>query len=305
LYYVNQLLVANALLAVAFVYVGVAVVRRAMLPAERHPVAIMALAWFMIVMILFSFSATKNPHYVVLLLPPAVMTAVYGLERLLTMAPRRLTVGVYGVLVATALWALVPAVRSQLRYAFTDLATALVIVAMVAFVVLPWLLPRRITDRFAIVAFQPVVYGVAALMVLRILWVTLDGHPAEIRGGREIAKIILGGSARSFDYLYHRKNAGDAFQPQLDWYLGGWMSAWKQTKSYTPVALPVESDANLEDVMRTAAQATGTYVVYYHPGNDTYVGAVAEALSAWYRPVELDPASHYALFRRKASSTAP
>lgn len=305
LYYVNQLVVAHALIAVALLYVASTVLRRTLLPAERHPVAIMAVAWFLLVMLLFSISATKNPHYVVLLLPPAVMTAVYGLERLLTMAPRRLMVGAYGLVAASALWALVPYARANVRFVFQDSVVAFVLAGMVLLVVVPWLLPRRVTDNLSVRAFQPVIYGIAALMVLRVAWATVDGHPAEIRGGRAIAKIITGGSARTFDYLYHKHNAGDAFQPQLDWYLGGWMSAWKTTKSYTPIALPVEGDAGLDDVMRTAAQATGTYVVYYHPGNDAFVGAVTEALSAWYRPVDLDDAPHYSLYRRKASTTAP
>jgi hypothetical protein len=57
--------------------------------------------------------------------------------------------------------------------------------------------------------------------------------------------------------------------------------------------------------MRTAAGASGTYVVYYHPGNDIYVQAVTEALADAYRPVALDDAPHYTLYRRKAQNIAP
>lgn len=305
LYYLNQLAIAQPLLAAAMVYVAAAVVSRRLLPDVHQTSAISGIAWFVVTMLLFSVSATKNPHYVVMLLPAAVITAIYGLERILLHATRRLSVAVYGVVLASTVWAIMPDVRSSMRFLLQDPMVAVVVAVVVLLVVLPWVVKQSLIDRLAIILFKPVVYGVCALMLVRVTWFTVTGHAAEIRGGREIAKIIRGGSARTFDYLYHRHNAGDAFNPQLDWYLGGWMSAWMITKTYTPVALPVEADATLDDVMRTAAGASGTYIVYYHPGNDTYVPAVTEAVAGSYRPVALEDAPHYTLYRRKATNTAP
>lgn len=305
LYYVNQLVVAQPLLAAAMLFVAAAVVNRRLLPDAHQTSAISGIAWFVVSMLLFSVSATKNPHYVVMLLPSAVITAIYGLERILLHASRRLSVAVYGAVVASALWAVMPDVRSSMRFLLQDGMVAGVVAAMVLLTVLPWVIKRSVVDRLTISLLKPVIYGVCALMLIRVAWLTVGGHTAEIRGGREIAKIIRGGSARTFDYLFHRHNAGDAFNPQLDWYLGGWMSAWMITKTYTPVALPAKPEATLDDVMRTAAGASGTYVVYYHPGNDTYVQAVTEALADAYRPVPLDDAPHYTLYRRKAQNIAP
>ena len=305
LYYVNQLPVAHALTVVAMVYVAAAVVYRRLLPEPRQFAALLSVGWYVLVMLLFGLSATKNPHYVVMLLPPAVITAVYGLERLLMHATRRTMVAVYGIVLATSIWSLIPELRSSVRYVFSDVWVAIGLGLMAAMIVVPWFIPRRGVDRAAVSLFKPVVYGVCAAMVVRLLWISLQGHPAEIRGGREVARVMREGSARAFDYLYHRHNGGDAFNPQLDWYLHGWMSGWSITKSYTPMALPVEVDATLDDVQRTASQASGTYVVYYHRGNETYVQAVTEALSSSHRRVQLDGAPHYALYRRMASGRAP
>ncbi|MBU3742636.1 MAG: hypothetical protein FGM24_10190, partial [Candidatus Kapabacteria bacterium] len=233
LYYANQLPVAHALTAVALIYVAAAVVHRRLLPERRQVAALLSVGWYVLAMLLFSVSATKNPHYVVMLLPPAVITAVYGLERLLMHATRRTMVAVYGIVLATSVWSLLPELRASLRYVFVDTWVAAGVGLMVALTALPWLLPRRVVDRASVSLFKPVVYGVCAAMVARLLWMSLQGYPAEIRGGREVARVLLGGSARTFDYVYHRHNGGDAFNPQLDWYLHGWMSGWSVTKSYT------------------------------------------------------------------------
>lgn len=305
LYYVNQLLVGQPLIAGAMLYVLLAVVHRSILPDRNHRGALLSLMWFAIVMLLFSISATKNPHYVVMLVPPAVLTAVYGMERLLLHARRRTMVAVYGVLAAGVVWSMAPAVRASLRTAVMEPTGQLVLGAMLLLVILPWLLPRRIVDAVAVQGFRVVVFGVAGLMLARTTVVSMRPFYAEVRGGREVAEILLDGSARSFDYVFHRHNAGDAFNPQLEWYLGGWMTGWKSTKSYTPVALPVERDATLEDVMRTASTLRGTYVVYYHAGGTSYVGAVTEALDATHAVVMTDPGSHYTLYRRRARRIAP
>lgn len=305
LYYVNQLLVGQPLVIGAFVYVLFAVVHRTLLPTRKQVGALLALMWFVIGMLVFSVSATKNPHYVVMLVPPAVLTAVYGMEQLLLRARRRTMVAAYGLVLAMVIWALAPAVRASMRTAITDPIGQAVLGAMLLCMVLPWVLPRRAIDTVAVTGFRAVLYGVVAIMMVRSGYVMLRGQESDIRGGREVAEILLDGSARSFDYVYHRHNAGDAFNPQLDWYLAGWMTGWMPTKSYTPVTLPVEADASLDDVMRTAAMLRASYVVYYHPGDTRFVSAVTEALDASYSVVLLDRDAHYTLYRRRASRHAP
>lgn len=305
LYYVNQLMVSQALAVVAFLYVTVAAIRRTSLPERRHVAAILALAWFVLGMLAFSISATKNPHYVVMLVPPMVLTAVYGMERMLLSARRRMLVGAYGLVAAATVWSLAPAVRASMRTAIVDPVGQAVLGLMLLCMVLPWVLPRRVIDTVAVTGFRVVLYGVVAVMMVRAGYVMLRGQESDIRGGRDVAEVLLDGSARSFDYIFHRHNAGDAFNPQLDWYLAGWMTGWMPTKSYTPVALPVEGDASLDDVMRTAAMLRASYVVYYHPGDTRFVSAVTEALDASYSVVLLDRDAHYTLYRRRASRHAP
>lgn len=296
LYYVNQLFIGHALSVVAFVYVVMAVIWRSMLPTRTQQGAILAVAWFVAGLLIFSIAATKNPHYTVILVPAVVLVAVYGLERMLTGCVRRMIVVIYGLVSAVTLWSLLSFVRIGLRTMFVDTRVMLIVAFMAALAILPLVLPRRLVDRLSVQGYRTVIYGACAIMILRCVAVVMLGRPDDIEGGKAVAEALRERTAHTFVYLYHRQNAGDAFNPQLAWYTRGWMAGWNEGYTYTPVALNART---ADESTLIALTASGKQlIVYYHPGISKEVQAsVASTLAIGYVPLEMQT-PHYTVFRR-------
>ena len=296
LYYVHHLLRSNPFMVSAFVYVVVATVYRAALPAQQHRGAGQVVAWFVGLMLVLSIAATKNPHYVVMLLPAAALVSVYGYERLLatTVRGRRMVV-LFAALVIAVLVS-IDGIRQLVRQypleavAVVGLVAAVMIVTLVA--------PDGIRRRMMAYGYQSVLVVVLAVGVLRAMAFVVLGADHHVRGGRSTATTMLEQSqdGSSFTYLFHRYNAGDAMNPQLAWYLGGWMCGWVPSYTYTSVALPASSVDPAVVLQALAAQQS--WIVYYHPQAiaEDQQAIVDQILGALYR-VELKQ-GQYTLYRR-------
>lgn len=301
LYYVMQLILAHPFMASAFVYVLVATVLRTALPNHQHRGARPAVAWFVGLMLVLSIAATKNPHYVVMLLPAAALTAMYGYERMLatTVRGRRVVVAYAALLGATLLS--IDAVRHLMRqYAVeASVAAGVVVVMMVATMVATMVAPDGWRRRIMAYGDHMVLVTVLAVGVLRAVSFVALGSDHHVRGGRSTAATMLdqSQSRTSFVYLYHRYNAGDAMNPQLAWYLGGWMNGWVPGYTYTGVALPARSVDPAAVVQALAAQQP--WIVYYHPDaiDDAQQALVSQILRSLYT-VEHQH-GQYTVFRRR------
>lgn len=299
LYYVNQLILAHPVIIVALIYVVAAVFRRSLLPTQDEQTPVLILLWFLVSMIIFSLSATKNPHYVVMILPAAVLAAVYGLERIVTQGPRRLTLLALTMMFVSASYAMMPGLRAALKQPalLLDDTTMLIVLSINGLLIISALfLPLTIVDEWTIRSYRGVVIFVSVGALIRAVTVVWNGYPEQIRGGREIAVSLLeqASAIKQFTYLYHQRNAGDAMNPQLAWYTAGWMNGWDPKYRYTPAHMP-EKSADL-NVIASVAVSGASWVVYYHPGVDTLTQTeVTAGLAALYDVAVSNP--HYTLYQ--------
>lgn len=298
LFYINQLVIGNSVLAFGLIFVAVAMIKRHLLPPKTHQAAISIMTWFVISMLILSLSVTKNVHYTVMLLPPAVLLSVYAAERMLLHASRRLLIVSYGIVSALAMWAILPPLHRQaFRTAPFD-TVVLIESAILALVIgVGFVLPRKRLQSLALQLFKPVLYGVVALFLVRTSVLIVKGGEADMRGGRAVAAYLLDTTVPSFTYLYHKRNDGDALNPQLAWYLDGWMAGWMRGRSYIPVALPEDGVSDSVNVL--SVQATSVYVVYLNavrPQKDRLLNKVRMALAPTYRDKQFED---YTLFTRR------
>jgi len=298
LFYVNQLAVGNAVIVLAFIFLAVAIVKRVLLPKFSQQAQTSVLMWFVVVLLIFSFGATKNIHYAVMLVPAGVLLAIYAAERMLLLASSRTVVASYGIVSAIAIWALLPAAhRQSFRTSPFD---TLVLVEGILIVLIAgsgFLLPKKSTQKLALQMFKPVLYGVAGLFLVRTASIIIPGSENEVRGARAVATELLDTTTRSFTYLYHKRSDGDSLNPQLAWYLNGWMAGWTRGRTYKPVAMPEDAVTNV--VSALGLQGLSVYIVYLHaaqPNTVRLLDKVRIALAPGYDSKEYDD---YTLFKRR------
>ena len=297
LYYVNQLIIAQPMLIVAMVFVPMALLKRDLLPSRTDVLPAVVMLWFVAGMLVFSIAQTKNPHYVVILLPATVMVAVWAFDAVVMRAPVRYAGILYALIGVGTLWSLLRPLRATLNLGMFDPIVLLVLAAMALMAFAPFLLKRSTLEIIRERGYRPIVGVAIAGAAVSMALVVFSGRAEDIRGGRDVAEVLLDerSSAKSFIYLYHRTNAGDAMNPQLAWYTNGWMAGWREDHSYTPIHMP----PGVVDTKTLAmvASASEKWVVYYHPGQTReQLEAATNVLAVGYTP-HLE-APHYTLYRR-------
>lgn len=293
LYYINQLVLGQPLIVFGFFYVLALPIRRHALPGRRDTLAWITLLWFLGILFIFSIAQTKNPHYTVMLIPPAILLTVYGLERLLHTGSRRTIVIAYLFSVVAIIYSLVPSARSAIKMDPLGMWTIAILIVAVLATVFLLTFPNRAIDTLAVRGFRPVVYGITAIAFMHSIAIVWRGHEGQIIGGSDAATVLMESGSKSFVYLYHQQNDGDKFNPQLSWYTTGWMNGWLNNKTYVQAALPIDS----VDISTLAEVAVSSqpYVVYYHTDKQhDDVNEVVASLAVSY-DVVLD-ARHYTVF---------
>ncbi|MBI2793119.1 MAG: glycosyltransferase family 39 protein [Ignavibacteria bacterium] len=293
LYYINQLILGQPLIVFGFLYVLALPFRRHALPGREDTLAWTTLLWFLGILFIFSIARTKNPHYTVMLVPPAILLTVYGLERLLHTGSRRTIVIAYLFSVVAVVYSLAPSARSAIKLDPLGMWTIGILVVAVLATLFLLTFPNRAIDVLAVRGFRPIVYGITGIAFLHSIATVWEGYEGQIAGGSEAATVLLASGSNTFVYLYHKQNDGDRFNPQLSWYTAGWMNGWLDNKTYATAALPMDS----VDISTLAEVAVGNqpYVVYYHSDKQRDdVNDVVASLAASY-DVVLD-ARHYTVF---------
>ncbi|MBC8124490.1 MAG: glycosyltransferase family 39 protein, partial [Candidatus Kapabacteria bacterium] len=269
MYYVNQMFVSHPLLLVALVWTAYSVWKRQFIVVQSPLAYVVALLWFVIGIVIFSLAPTKNSHYIVMLLPAAVLVAVYGIERLVAEAPRRLVIATYCGIAILGLWSVMPGLRESLRSFQLNASTLPFVIVFILLCVLPFVLPKRMISTLSVSLFKPLVNSVVAIMILRAVWLIVVEPPPMITGGKEIASILNESTARTFGYVFHEQNAGDKFNPQLAWYTDGWMAGRIGGRSVSPFAMRRDS---VDDVHLSKAATSGLpFIVYYHAGMSSQI----------------------------------
>jgi 4-amino-4-deoxy-L-arabinose transferase-like glycosyltransferase len=261
LYYINQLVVSQPFVIIGLLFIPIVAIRRQLMN-WTSPAAVLSFVWVTASLVVFGLAATKNPHYVVLLLPQAILVSVFALERLMVHAPRKLTAWLLVAIIGALVWSVAPAVRVWAKG--DGLVVVLSGVAVVILILLMLMSRPRLVDALVVRGFRPVVYGITIVLgALLIIRIAVRPDPL-ITGGREIAGQLAERGVHSFVYAYHKHTDADSLNPQLAWYTDGWMTGWREGYSYTPVAFDA-SRANDAQLLQALAQNSRA-IVYYAPG---------------------------------------
>ncbi|GMV53742.1 MAG: hypothetical protein OKBPIBMD_01516 [Chlorobi bacterium] len=286
LYYVNQLLVAQPFVLVAL-----------LLPVKELPGMVRLLfttgnpqqsrqrfkaviyLWLVCTFIPLTVAATKNPHYTVMILPPAILAAVVNFERIIGRWQRSMTLAVFMILLMIACWAYLPGIRHIARSAPLEMLPWLLFAA--AALIVPLILPARITTPLAVRMFKPVIIILIAAGAISSAQVIWNGRPEDVTGGREVALRLTDSGMPAYGYVYHRHNDADSLNPQIAWYLQVYSDGKAPLQNYTPVALP-ETESSLDVVAQLAVMGKPV-IVYYHPSVSKEVQTeVVAGLAALY-----------------------
>lgn len=274
---VLQLISGQPLMILAFVFAGMCCVYPSMIPDRTNVGAIIIMVWYVVVMV---FSPWMSAELVIV---PTVLVAAYAAETLLKSCHRRFVVVLMSVILVVA--ALVPIT--------TDVAVWTT--AFISVLGATVFLPASVIDTLVVPAYRWIPVLVITSTIFRCSLYALTTSPDERTGVKDVAQILLEGASPRFTYLYHRTSAIDASNPQLSWYLAGWMNGWNPGKTYRPVDLPNGATSNV--VLVLALAPTTNWIVYYHAGQpDDVREEVTSTLRSGYA-VEYS-GDQYTLFRR-------
>jgi len=273
----TSLISGQPLVLLAFVYVCMCCVYPSMIPERTNVGAIVVIVWYIMAMV---FSPWLSE---VIVIVPTVLVAAIAAETFLRSCYRRFVFVLLCLILAVA--ALIPFTTSIIVWASTIAAVGVVVV----------FLPTSIIDRRIVPAYRWIPTLVVASTIVRCSLDAMTITPEERTGVKDVAQILLEGTSPQFTYLYHRTSPIDASNPQLSWYLAGWMNGWNPAHSYRPVELPNDST---NDIVVVLALAPATnWIVYYHAGQpETIREDVTTTLRSGY-DVEFS-GNHYTLFRR-------
>lgn len=293
LYYFNQLVVTQPWLVLALlitvtsaVTFGKNLISSASISTANWVTSISWL-WFVLTMVVLTVAPTKNPHYVVVLIPPAIIVSLNAYNRILQLQKHRLTMLVWLLLLCVLAWSAMPSLRVDIRQDPMPYIPMLGVVLLCGALLM--LLPKKAVAMVSSQFSQHIITVVLAVSVFnasRVVW--KPGKDQFVAGGREVATELLESGTTSFTYLYHEHNKADSLNPQLAWYTAGWMLGQEPGLSYHPVAMP-EQTTSL-DALAQVAFSTTPYVVYYHTNQaDSVQTNVLAALSVGYSVLEETP----------------
>lgn len=214
---------ATPVLSVALVGCIAVLFQKAYRPLLSGPLLPSLSTWFVGVLITLVVVGSSSPISVVLLIPPAAILSIYLLERFMAKSAL-LTIVSYGAIICSTLWmlglVLLPSSSSGKLLPIV-LAVTVSVVAVVTVLASPTL-----RMRIAVYAYVPIVYGAIGCAITVAVSTMIFGSQLQIRGGRSVAAALNEDSAsvRSFVYLYHEAEGVTGYNPQIDWYLNGWMS---------------------------------------------------------------------------------
>lgn len=293
LYYANQIVVAQPVLVLALLAVVVmwrSVVEGIRTSTERTRLfastKLVVLGWFAMTFITLTIAPTKNPHYVVTLIPPGMMLAMMFVQHVLDRGSRRTLLFLVVLVLLSAVWSAFPGLRVVAKHS----AEAILYGAgMLVLLSIPFVLPSRLTDVITIRGYQlasVAVVAVGSITAAQQIW--KPSGDAVITGGRDVATRLIDSGVHSFAYLYHEHTEADSLNPQLAWYTAGWMLGREEGRSYKPVALPKNSVPI--DKVAELAFSSQPYIVYYHPNVSADLQKhVYAALAVQYRVVDDGP----------------
>ena len=281
-YYINQLIVANPFFILAIIFLLIAIFRfrkiyRKQLDVEKKYILVLMFVWFTGLLIVFSLSLTKLPHYLVYLTVPAVLLSAFIYEKYHELfSSEKIRWLIFSFILISLFWSLNFDLRQDIKLLLSfqkATADALVFVLISAILLItPLLLKKDKLNKLLNNIMPPVAYTIIIILIIRLIMFNISNNEPYILGGKYTADVLKKSGTNSFVYLYHQHNASDSLNPQLAWYTDGWNLGKLADKSFYPVPMPKDK-IGIKEIQSTDLFKK-SMLVYYVPDNKNLVFSV-------------------------------
>ncbi len=255
-YYLNQIITSNPFLLFSFVFLLMGLIliwtKRKKIPDfiekldnRKLIVLIISAIWFTAGFAIFSLSVTKLHHYTNYLIPPAIILALYALENSdKFFKSKRILWLLTLVLISWTMWAFLGDLRQGAKTLGSPAETPWIVwisLGLPAAGILFLLLPIDKLNKIISLVQKNLILTIFALLIIRVVAINSLLPNGAAYGARDTSFLIYHLSEGSFTYMYHEHTEAEQINPQLDWYLMGWMTGWQKNKLYHPISLPEKS----------------------------------------------------------------
>lgn len=262
-YYINLLLISSPL--VVYIFFILKVFRIKLSDSGRQfsenffffANSIAFLAFFLA----FSFSVTKNPHYLCYMIPFAVMLTVYIISKLSEVQMSRLSVFTLLSLLITALfWSSLYTFRQDFK-AFSIFAMPSSIYNLVLIISILGILLFSINTLHVklskIVTSYSFLMFVSVLLISRVIYSNLMIDPQIGFTTRNTINYMKYKNISDYAILYEKKNEGDSLMPQLAWY--------SKVNKIKPASRKIDFSDKNTHLEREIKEIDNQYILLYTP----------------------------------------
>ncbi len=309
-YYINQIIVAQplSLFALSWFIAFVRDRRDLMHHAHDFALEVVLALWLLLVLVVFSLAPTKNPHYTLLIVPPAILLGLRGLESTAnSFARTRLGIVMLALVLSATVWSASQALRDHVQSLLVGTIhnDALFFVIGFVLVMLLSMMPsktRRMSAFIPLYQFFRVV--VPIVLVFRVGVYNKFPIEHEAEGAKKVGRWLHDAQVNDMMYLSHAFNSSDTLAPQLMWYTDGWAgfsqsNPWHAEKHFRHAELPMSSS---DSTLIASLDTVNVPIVLLCPKDDSLRVREVRAISRYHR-VRLETPSYVIFSRRSYSNT--
>jgi len=312
-YYINQMIVSNPFLLLGLIFIPLyywkfrpkrelnpeieindKIEKKIQIKAYLTEVLVM---WLGIGFVIFSLAETKNPHYLLYLIPPAILLAgKYFRESEKSTISPRLRWFILSVLVISIFWSFNYDLRQGIKNLLTlrefQFQSFMFILMAGALIGYGFKAASSNLEKLLAVFSRKLCFLFLILLVIRLVLTNSLYPPGNTFGGKVTADYLQKFHKQTFVYVYHRHNASDALNPQLAWYTKGWSIGKMKNHKMLNVPLP-RNLVNLNTISSTDT-LSNIMLIYQIPQDFALAHTVMRELGE-VRPL-IRRTSDYAIF---------
>jgi len=284
-YYLNQLIIANPFFILAILLTVMILIKRKVLSAliqnRDSYLTKVVILWFGILLLLFSVSMTKLPHYLVYLVVPALLLGclIFQEHKVFMRTGRKIWL-LLSLILLSFIWSLSFELRQGIKLLLTlnsfSLSGFLFLISGLFLLIVSFVFSDSQLRTMGQKILPRLSYAILTILVVRLIVYNFMLNPANITGGLETAEYLKRTDKNTYVYVYHKHNQSDKFNPQLAWYTNGWNIGKVKGKSVINVPLPKRGiDFN---VIADTDSLYNLHLIYYIPDDKNLARTVIREL---------------------------